>query len=83
MSIATDMRDAYLAAEKAILLGQAYTLGDRTLTRANLREVIAGRQEWERKALAEARGASGAYALANFTGHCGSEGSERCWSRNL
>lgn len=69
MSTATDMRDAYIAAEQAILAGQVFTWGDRTLTRANLAEVRAGRAEWERKAAAESRGGFG-YSLADFSG-CG------------
>ena len=56
MSIATDMRDQYLSAEAAILRGQKYRWGDRELTRADLAQVQAGRREWERKAVAEARG---------------------------
>lgn len=59
MSTATDMRDKYLAAEVAILGGQSYRWGDRQLNRADLAMVQAGRREWERKALAEARAATG------------------------
>jgi hypothetical protein len=72
MSIATDMRDAYLAAEKAVLNGQAYTWGDRTLTLANLKEIQAGRAEWEAKVAAEARAAAGygRFRYADFTGRC-------------
>lgn len=70
MSTATDMRDAYLAAEKAILGGQIYRWGDRQLTRADLAQVIAGRKEWERKANAEAQGnPSVGVMLANLTGY--------------
>lgn len=67
MSTATDMRDKYLAAEEAILGGQSFAWGDRTLTRADLAQVQEGRREWERKAAAEARGGRG-YALADFRG---------------
>ena len=35
----------YIAAEKAILTGQAYTILDRSLTRADLKEVRAERKE--------------------------------------
>lgn len=59
MSTTTDMRDKYLAAELAILGGQSYRWGDRQLNRADLAQVQAGRREWERKALAEARAAAG------------------------
>ena len=31
----------YLEAEKAVLMGQSYTIGDRTLTRANLSTIRA------------------------------------------
>jgi len=70
MSTATDMRDAYLAAEKAVLQGQAYTFGDRTLTLAHLKEIVAGRAEWEAKVAAEARQAAGygRFRLADFSG---------------
>lgn len=64
MSTATDMRDKYLAAEEAILAGQTFTWGDRTLTRADLAQVQAGRREWQRAAAAEARST---YALADFS----------------
>lgn len=72
MSTATDMRDAYVAAEKAILAGQTFTWGDRTLTRANLAEIQKGRAEWDAKANAEARAAAGggSFRLADFSG-CG------------
>lgn len=46
LASATDMYVAYMSAEKAILSGQAYSIGDRTVTRANLREVQTGRQYW-------------------------------------
>ena len=67
MSTATDMRAAYIAAETAILAGQAFTWGDRTLTRADLAQVQEGRREWERKVASEARGGRG-YSLADFSG---------------
>ena len=53
MSTATEMRDAYLAAELAVLAGQSYRLGERQLTLANLPEIQAGRAEWERRVAAE------------------------------
>lgn len=55
MSATTDMRDAYIAAELAILKGQSYRFGDRILTLANLQEIRAGRREWEQRASVEAR----------------------------
>lgn len=41
-----EMYDAYIKAEKAILSGQSYSIGDRTLTKANLKDVIAAREKW-------------------------------------
>ena len=40
------MYDAYIAAELAILGGQSYTIGTRSLTKADLRSVIAERKMW-------------------------------------
>lgn len=37
---------AYLAAETAVLSGQAYTIGGRSLTRANLADIRAGIESW-------------------------------------
>lgn len=37
---------AYLAAETAVLAGQAYTIGGRSVTRANLAEIRAGIDSW-------------------------------------
>jgi hypothetical protein len=59
MSTATDMRDRYLAAEQAILLGQTYKFGERTLTLANLPEIRAGRVEWEQRVSQEQAAAAG------------------------
>lgn len=75
MSTATDMRDAYIAAELAVLSGQSFTLAGRQLTRADLSEIRAGRREWEQKARDEATAAAGRrgplrYSTADFTG-CG------------
>lgn len=69
MSLATEMLAAYIAAEKAVLLGQSFRLGERMLTRTNLAEIVAGRKEWERKAAAEAAAAAGrcGYAIADFS----------------
>lgn len=81
MSTATDMRDAYLAAEKAILRGQIFQWGERRLTRADLAAVVAEREKWERRCIAESRGGGVGITLANLSGHdCGREDSER-WRR--
>lgn len=37
---------AYLAAETAVLSGQAYSIGGRSVTRANLGEIRAGIDTW-------------------------------------
>ena len=71
MTIATDMLARYLEAESGILSGKTVTFGGRTLTHENLQEVRRGRQEWERRAAAEAAGASATigglgYSVANF-----------------
>lgn len=36
----------YITAEETVLTGQSYQIKDRTLTRANLREIRKGRAEW-------------------------------------
>lgn len=69
MSTATEMVALYAAAEMAVLKGQSYTINGRSLTRADLTEIRAGRQEWERRVAAEeARrsGASSLYSVADF-----------------
>lgn len=68
MSIASDLLDLYVAAEKKILLGQATTLGDRTLTLANLAEVRAEREKLERRVAAESRTSGSArYVSPDFS----------------
>lgn len=47
MTFAKERLAAYYAAEEAVLSGQSYTLGGRSLTRANLAEIRAGIQMWE------------------------------------
>ena len=70
MSIANDMVDLYVAAEKAVLKGQSYTINNRSLDRADLEEIRKGRKEWEQKLAAEQSKDSGGnsrYSLADFT----------------
>ena len=72
MSTSTDMRDLYLAAERDILQnGSTTRMGDRLLTMADLPDIRAGRQEWERRVAEESRRAAGVarvgYAVANFS----------------
>jgi hypothetical protein len=73
MSTTTDMRDAYIAAELAVLKGQSFRMGDRMLTRSDIAEIRAGRREWEQRANNEASAAAGRrgplkYASADFSG---------------
>lgn len=71
MSAASDLLAAYQAAELAILQGQSYGIGDRTLTRANLSEVRREREKLERRVANESAGAIGRGArhrLADFSG---------------
>jgi hypothetical protein len=46
---ARNMLALYIDAEKVVLTGQSYTIKDRTLSRANLKEIRAGRSEWAAK----------------------------------
>jgi hypothetical protein len=75
MSTATTMRDLYIAAETAVLLGQSFELAGRKLTRADLAEIRKGRLEWEVRVRDEASAAIGRkgpmrYSVADFTGRC-------------
>lgn len=70
MSEATDMLALYIAAEKAVLSGQSYQIGSRTLTRADLSEIRKGRAEWQQavnKEQAQSQGGSRLYSLADFS----------------
>lgn len=70
MTTAADMVAFYIDAEVKVLSGQAVTFRGRVLTRANLAEIRAGRQEWEakaRSAIARTRGGSAHYSLADFS----------------
>jgi len=70
MSEATEMVAAYVAAEKAVLNGQSYTLNGRSLTRANLPDIRKGRAEWEarvRTESASSQGGSSNYSVADFS----------------
>ena len=46
---AEEMLTLYITAEKAVLKGQAYSIGDRSLTRADLRWIAEERRKWETK----------------------------------
>lgn len=70
MSTATDMVALYIAAEKAVLNSQSYSIAGRALTRANLPEIRAGRKEWEavvRSENAGSQGGSSLYSVADFS----------------
>lgn len=57
---ASQMLAHYQQAERDVLLyGKASTSDGRSLTTADLPQIIAGRQEWEARVMAEARAASG------------------------
>jgi hypothetical protein len=68
MSTATQMRDLYIAAEKAVLRGQSFSMGGRTLTMADLEKIRAGRKEWEARVADEASGRQGPlrYSVGHF-----------------
>lgn len=73
MSTATNMRDAYIAAELAVLSGKSFEFAGRRLAREDLAEIRAGRLEWERRAADEASALAGRrgslrYSTADFTG---------------
>lgn len=71
MSAASDLLALYLEAEAKILKGQSATIGDRSLTRANLAEVRRERANLERRVQAESNQASGLggprYSVADFS----------------
>lgn len=59
MTIATDMRDLYIVAEKDVLEGRAATINGITLNMEDLDKIRSGRQEWEARVAAEIAGTSG------------------------
>ena len=72
MSTATDMLAAYIDAETRVLAGQSVAWEGRSLTRANLAEIRAGRREWQARVDAEAaqaaRRVGPRHLLADFSG---------------
>lgn len=48
LSQAQSMLRKYLAAEEAVLKGQSYTIGTRSLTRANLSAIVKERKYWQK-----------------------------------
>ena len=67
MSTASDLLALYLAAEKAILGGQSYRMGDRMLTMADLDVVRRERASLERRVQGETGGGSARYQVADFS----------------
>lgn len=64
-----EMIDLYMEAEKAILKGQSYSIGNRSLTRSNLTEVRNARSDWENRLAnfdLRARKANHHYAVSTF-----------------
>lgn len=58
----------YTDAELRVLKGQRVRFGDREWTRADLGEIRAGRQEWERKLQLQRNARRASYATADFGG---------------
>lgn len=50
---------AYLAAERAVLASQSYTIGGRSLTRADLAEIRSGIDSWNSRVVQLSRSATG------------------------
>ena len=64
-----EMIDLYVEAEKAILTGQSYSIGNRSLTRANLTEIRNARSEWEQRLVnltIKTRGGNPNYSVSTF-----------------
>ena len=57
------MVDLYTKAEMKVLKNQSVSIGDKTMTRANLPEIRAGRQEWEVKLRAIKAGSEGGSSM--------------------
>ncbi len=57
----------WLAADAAVATGQSYTIGSRSLTRANAREITAKIEYWDGKVNALSRGGSGGMRVRGVT----------------
>lgn len=71
MTTATDRLAAYLAAEAAVLNGQAFTVAGRSVTRADLGMIQKGITALRREVQMEQQAAAGVQsgcAFANFSG---------------
>ncbi len=67
MTTATDMLAQYLAAESAILQGQEFSFEGRSLKRADLPSIRAGRLEWEKRAQSEAMAKAGGAQIGGLS----------------
>ena len=56
LAYAQEQLDLYLAAERAVLNNQSYSIGDRTLTRANLVDIQKGIETWDLRVKKMSRG---------------------------
>ena len=56
---AKKMYAEYITAERAVLQGQSYSIGDRTLTRADLTKIQDGRAFWAAEILSIEQGSRG------------------------
>lgn len=65
MSLATEMLDLYIQAEKDVLAGKSITLRGETMGLEDLDKIRAGRMEWERKTTTESNGGR-SHSLASF-----------------
>lgn len=61
-----DMLDKYLAAEMAVLEGKEIMFNGRKQVMSDLPQIIAGRQEWERRVNNRRFQGSPGYSLARF-----------------
>jgi|GEM_PF-1099892 len=50
LAAANEMVELYILAEKNVLSGQSVTVAGKSFTYANIAEIRAGRQEWEKVA---------------------------------
>lgn len=70
MSIATEMYDLYVQAEKDVLEGKTVQMDGSTMTLEDLDKIRSGRREWEIRVgmeTATAAGQSTLYALSDFS----------------
>lgn len=69
MTQAEEMLQLYLDAERKALLGQSFSFRGRAMTRANLSEIVKGRNGWQRivnNEKARAAGGSASYSVVSF-----------------